>query len=117
MAPTKSIRPRAIEGHKKQKQRMIFLVCTNPDSSEKFSLLMIGKSQQPHVPGNRAAVELGFDYHLNKKAWMNSKISSIGILNWTIKLANFMVEKSSYFSTMHPCMETLAIIQSWKKWT
>ena len=45
MAPTTKIGPGRLHGRKVQKDRVTFMACTNIDGSEKFPLLVIGKSK------------------------------------------------------------------------
>lgn len=61
-------------GHKKDKTRITFLPCCNSDGSEKMPLMIIGRSEKPRAFGKSSGCELGFDYHWNKKAWMNQHL-------------------------------------------
>jgi len=72
MAPTRTIGRGAIPGRKKAKSRITYLACANIDGSEKFPLMIIGRSKRPRVFKKKTGQQLGFDYHNNKKAWMNS---------------------------------------------
>ena len=76
-APTKAIGPAPLPGKKKEKQRLIFLVCTTVDGTEKVIVLMIGKAKRPRFKGLSGA-ELGLDYESGANALMNSAIFSTG---------------------------------------
>lgn len=65
---------RAVSGHKKEKSRLTFLACCNSDGSEKMPLMIIGHAERPRPFGRKYGRDLGFDYHFNKKAWMNTNL-------------------------------------------
>ena len=52
MAPVTTIGPGRLPGRKVQKDRVTFLARTNVDGSEKFPLLVIGRSKQPKCFGS-----------------------------------------------------------------
>lgn len=74
MAPTQTIGGGQIYGSKKQKQRMKCLPRANADVAEKFPMLVIGNAHKPRCFKNKTGAENRFNYHFNKKAWMNSSI-------------------------------------------
>lgn len=59
-------------GRKKAKDRVIVLVCTNMDGSDKRPLLIIGKSSQPHC--FRGVLTLPIPYTSSSNARMTSNI-------------------------------------------
>jgi hypothetical protein len=57
-------------GGKLSKERLTLLLCANFDGSDKYPLLVIGKSAKPRCFKNR--LTLPTEYTHNKKAWMTS---------------------------------------------
>ena len=74
MSPESAVGSGRIPGKKKKKERLSYLVCTNADGSEKYPMLIIGRSKKPKCFGKYEGSELGFNYCSNKKAWMNSDL-------------------------------------------
>ena len=73
-APTTTIGPGRLPGHKKSKDRLTFLACVNADGSERIAPLVIGHAKKPRCFHGQEGWELGFDYHKAKRAWMNRTI-------------------------------------------
>ena len=73
-APIRTIGPARLDGRKVRKERLTFLVCTNADGSEKYPLMVIGRSKHPRCFGSLSPTKRGFDYHSNSKAWMNTEL-------------------------------------------
>ena len=69
MLPNKTISHRPEKGHKKIKNRITTIHCTNADGSDKRTLEVIGKSRSPRCFKNFRP-ELYVKYRYNKKAWM-----------------------------------------------
>lgn len=65
-------RPIALEGRKKDRTRLTYLACANADGSERFPLMIIGKTLKPRPFKGMTGQQYGFDYWYNKKAWMTS---------------------------------------------
>ena len=72
MALTTTIGPGRLPGRKVQKDRVTFMACTNIDGSEKFPLLVIGKSKRRRCFNSQDPESLGVIYRYNNKSWMNS---------------------------------------------
>ncbi len=66
--PKSTIGSGRIPGKKMMKQGLIFLAWANGDGTEKFPLLIFGKSHKPHCFNSTSGQELGFDYSSNAKA-------------------------------------------------
>ncbi len=49
MSPTSTVGPERLPGKKKKKERLSYLACTNADGSEKFLMLIIGRSKKQEV--------------------------------------------------------------------
>lgn len=73
-----------VSGHKKDKTRLTFLACCNADGSEKIKLMAIGSALNPRAFKKKSGQELGFDYHANKKAWMNTPL----FFAWLVRFDN-----------------------------
>lgn len=78
MLPTKTLASRqedAAPGHKKKKERVTILACSNATGQHKLKLLMIGKSKNPRAfkKINEKAL-LPVNYTNQSSAWMNSTI-------------------------------------------
>ena len=52
---------------KKKRERLSYLACANADGSEKYSLLIIGRSKKPKCFEKYESSNLGFNYCSNKK--------------------------------------------------
>eukprot|EP00171_Calliarthron_tuberculosum_P004123 IDg4123t1 len=78
-----------VSGQKKEKTRMTFLACCNGDGSEKMKLMVIGTARNPRPFKKKSGQDLGFDYHANKKAWMNTPL----FYAWLIRFDNFIDRK------------------------
>lgn len=74
MAPTRTIARTALPGRKKQKFPLTYLACANVDGLEKIQLMIIGKYLRSRPFKRRTGQELGFDYHNNKNALMNTRL-------------------------------------------
>ncbi len=74
MAAITTIGSARLPGHKKQKDRLTFLACANASGTEKFSFLVIGKSEKPRCFGNEYPQSLGIYFRSNFKAWMTIEI-------------------------------------------
>ena len=68
MAPATTIGPARLSGRMVQKDRVIFLTCTNFDGLEKFPLLLVGGSKQPKCSGSDDPESLEIMYRHNSLA-------------------------------------------------
>lgn len=71
MAPDRTIAHAQMEGRKKDKTRLTYLVCANGDGTENYPLMVIGNYFRPRPSNRKTGQQLGFDYWNNAKAWMN----------------------------------------------
>ena len=83
-----TIGPERLPGRKFQKNRVKFLGCTNVDGSEKFLMLVIGRSKQPKFFGSDDLESLLIMNRHNAKAWMNGTI----FFEW-LKALTIILEK------------------------
>ena len=73
-APIRTIGPARLDGRKVRKERLTFLVCANADGTEKYPLMVIGRSKHPRCFGFLSPTQRGFGYHSNSKDWMNTEL-------------------------------------------
>jgi hypothetical protein len=69
--PDRGLAHEQMSGKSASKFRLTLLFGCNADGSEKREVLFIGKYKKPLCFGKKGPNERGFDYHHNKKAWMN----------------------------------------------
>lgn len=77
MLPTKTLASKldeAARGHKKNKERVTLLVCSNASGTHKLPLVLIGKSTNPRALKNVKRSALPLHYASEKSAWMSSNI-------------------------------------------
>ncbi|KAF0702613.1 hypothetical protein AaE_015823 [Aphanomyces astaci] len=74
LSPHRSITRNRVPGTKKSSKRITLALTTNADGSDVVDPLFIGTAVQPRCFNRRTGIELGFDYHASKKAWMNGRI-------------------------------------------
>ncbi len=63
-----------LKGRKQNKERLTLAVCCNADGSDKLSLLVIGKYENPRYFKNVNRDSFGCKYRSNPKAWMTQVI-------------------------------------------
>jgi hypothetical protein len=80
MAPSRSICTRGARGTK-NKTRITLAFTSNADGSNSLPPLILGRAKQPYCFKKRTAVQLGFDYKVNQKAWMTGKVFREWLLN------------------------------------
>lgn len=110
MAPTTTVAAAKLAGRKKEKERISVLACANAEGSEKFELMIIGKSRKPRAFKKRTGSELGFDYHANKKAWMTQTLFFEWLKRFDAYVARTQNRKVALLldnCTAHGCPETL----------
>ncbi len=73
-APDTTIGSARLLGRKKQKDRITFLACANADGTEKFRMMINGKSANPRFFSGKSGSELGIDYYSSGRAWMNTTL-------------------------------------------
>lgn len=100
-----------VSGHKQDKTRITCLACCNWDGSEKFPLMVIGRANRPRPFGKKSGQELGFDYHHNKKAWMNQVLFLRGCIVLTSIFRESRAERLFFSSTIVPRMEQMTRFQ------
>ena len=88
MPPDYGLSNKHTSGVKGKKHRLTYFFVTNADGSQKLFPLVIGKAQKPHAFKNKTAMQLGFNYRNNAKAWMTSSIYQEWLLDWNRKLRN-----------------------------
>jgi hypothetical protein len=81
MALARSICTRGARGVKKNKTRITLALTSNTDGSDALPPLILGRAKQPYCFKKRTAVQLGFDYKVNQKAWMTGKVFREWLLN------------------------------------
>ena len=69
------------------------MASVNGDGTEKIPLVFIGNSKMPKLFRGQTGSELGFNYHVNSKAWMNSGIFWNSLKNLIHLLGELEVEK------------------------
>lgn len=77
MLPTKTLASKlddAARGHKKNKERVTVLVCSNASGTHKLPLVLIGKSANPRALKNIKRSALPLHYASQKSAWMSANI-------------------------------------------
>lgn len=84
--PSWTLSRKVVSGSKKEKTRITFLACCNADGTEKMPLMIIGSALNPRAFKKKSGQELGFDYHANKKAWMNAPL----FFSWLQRLDQFI---------------------------
>ena len=72
--PTTTVGPSRVPGRKKVKDRITFLVCSNPTSTEWLPPLVVGRARRTSCLGGAEPSNYGFDYAWFSKAWMNFAI-------------------------------------------
>ncbi len=77
-APTITIGPGRWQGRKKQNE--------NIDGAEKIPILIIRRSHPPRLFGTFSRQEWEFDYHANRKAWMNSELFP----DWLVRFDSYI---------------------------
>ena len=70
----KDLTTRQMSGVKGDKTQITLAFTVNADGSDIHKPLFIGWACRPHCFGRNDGLDLGFDYHWNRKAWMTSKI-------------------------------------------
>jgi hypothetical protein len=86
MPPDRGLSNKPSSGVKGNKVRLTYLLTSNADGSEKLPPLIIGKSKKPRAFLNKPAIELGFKYQSNAKAWMTANIYQDWLRQWDHKL-------------------------------
>lgn len=86
LAPSRSVSQRQLAGIKKDKTRMTIALTANADGSHKLPPWFIGYYRMPRAFNKKTAVELGFQYSFNRKAWMSTVIFQ----DWTVRLDSEM---------------------------
>ncbi len=66
LAPCTTIAHTQMSGRKKDKVRLSYLVCANAGGTEKFPLMIIGKSKQPRCFKKKSGQELGLTIGITK---------------------------------------------------
>lgn len=87
MLPTKSLASKVddkAKGHKKSKDRVTLLCCSNASGEHKLPLMLIGKSAKPRALKNVHFESLPVLYRSQKKAWMNSDLFKNWFLNYFV---------------------------------
>lgn len=74
MAADKAGALERISGRNGMKERMNFMPCCDADGSERIELMIIGRAYRSRPFEGKTGLELGFDYHANKKAWMTTHL-------------------------------------------
>ncbi|XP_071039932.1 jerky protein homolog-like [Parasteatoda tepidariorum] len=77
MLPSKSLASKeenSAPAHKKRKERLTILACTNASGNHKMKLTVIGKSAKPRALKNITKEALPVHYPNQKSAWMNREI-------------------------------------------
>ena len=69
---------------KQDKTRITLVPCCNMDGSEKFKMLILGRSQNPRA--NKGIKQMPVVWMANKKAWMTSVIFSTYLKKWDRQL-------------------------------
>ena len=59
--PNSTVGTGRLPENKKNKYRLSYLACAHADGSEKFPMLVIGRSKKPKCFGNHSAAALGFN--------------------------------------------------------
>lgn len=70
MSPDRTIAAQQIEGSKKDKTRMSLALAANSDGSDRLELFFIGHAAKPRSFQKKTALQHGFYYRHNTKAWM-----------------------------------------------
>jgi hypothetical protein len=74
MPPDRSLATKQLAGIKGDKTRLSIALTANADGSDCRAPLFIGHARQPRCFNKKDGVQLGFNYHWNKKAWMTGVI-------------------------------------------
>lgn len=69
-SPTRTIGPILLEGRKRNKGRVTFLLCLSADCRKHLPLLVVGLSLKPTCFERIEFVNLGFEHTSNSTAWM-----------------------------------------------
>ena len=113
--PTTTIGPAPVSGRKKSKKRITLLLCTNSTGSEKLQPLVVGRPSCPRCFGGRTVVDLGFDYEVGGRAWMNSEIFWRWLERFDAYIARAESRKVALFidnASCHRTAETIPILQN-----
>jgi hypothetical protein len=81
-----SLATHQLEGRNINKERIILVICTNSDSSEKILLTIIGKHLNPRCFKGINRDTLGARYHANAKAWMTHNVFQLWLLDFDCRM-------------------------------
>jgi DDE superfamily endonuclease len=86
MPPNRGLSNTQESGIKGKKARLTYLFTANADGSLKLPPLIIGKAKRPRAFGKQTALEHGFCYRNNAKAWMTAALYQEWLIDWDQKL-------------------------------
>ena len=86
MVPDQGLSDRKQSGVKSKKNRLTYAFTSNADGSDKLPPFIIGKAKKPRAFNKKSAVQLGFYYRSNAKAWMTAHLYQDWLQQWDLEL-------------------------------